>query len=223
MFDAWPQYYDQITAFAKSYKLDSLFISSRQVAESLQNKLVCPVFWVAEGVDPTAYRYYDYEGKDIDVLEFGRYYQIYHNTIQDCLARAKKTHHYEQKKGEIIFRTRAAFVDGLARSRISVCVPSSITHPKRAGGIETMTVRYLQSMASKCLIIGKAPEEMLDLFGYNPVIEMDMRDPCGQLFEILDHYERFIPLIERNYLEALTNHTWDGRWQTIVDLISKCK
>ena len=64
-------------------------------------------------------------------------------------------------------------VAGLANSRVSICFPQSITNPERCGKVETVTLRYFESMASKCLIVGKCPLELRDLFGYNPVIEVD--------------------------------------------------
>jgi spore maturation protein CgeB len=94
-----------------------------------------------------------------------------------------------------------------------------MTHPERAENIETMTVRYLQSMASKCLILGKAPEEMIDLFGYNPVIEVDMNEPVKQIIDLLNHFEEYIPLIEKNYSVVIKQHTWQNRWEKIQDII----
>ena len=82
--------------------------------------------------------------------------------------RGKKSYLCEKVMGEIILPTRAAFIDGLAPSKVSVCFPCNVTHPQRCGDTETMTQRYLQSMASKCLIIGHAPAEMTALFGLQP-------------------------------------------------------
>jgi hypothetical protein len=110
------------------------------------------------------------------------------------------------------------FINGLARSKVSICFPSSITHPERAGKIETMTIRYLQSMVSKNLIIGKTPEEMITLFGYNPVIEVDMEDPVSQLNEILNNYNEYTGLIEKNYSAVVKDHTWRNRWQSIKEI-----
>jgi hypothetical protein len=70
---------------------------------------------------------------------------------------------------------------GLANSKISICVPSDITHPERTGNISTITNRYLQSMASKCLILGKLPHDMLHLFDYNHIIEIDEENPVLQI------------------------------------------
>jgi hypothetical protein len=219
IFDAWPQYHDQIREFARLYKVSSLLVTSRQVAEQLQEGCQCAVHWIPEGIAPSSYRFCDYQDKNIDVLEFGRKHLPYHQTIRDFLAKQGKVHLYEKSKGDLVFPTRKSFIDGLARSKISICIPSNITHPERSGNVETMTIRYLQSMISKCLIVGHAPSEMVQLFGYNPVVEIDNGDPCAQLSELLNRYEDFIPLIERNYGQVIENHTWARRWETITRLI----
>jgi hypothetical protein len=221
MFDTWPQHHVIIIEFIKSYKIDTLFVTSRHGAKQLQNECICPVYWIPEGIDPYNYRYYEYEKKDIDVLEFGRKYLQYHELIRPYLKNIGKVHLYEYPDGKLIFPTHDSFIDGLARAKISICFPSNLTHPHRAGDIETMTVRYLQSMVSKCLIIGHAPMEMVDLFGYNPVVEIDQNDPCSQLANVLDNYKTFIPLIERNHAEVLKNHTWIKRWHDISNLLPK--
>jgi hypothetical protein len=135
--------------------------------------------------------------------------------IVDSLAEKGYTYLYELKKGELIFPTRQDFIAGLAKTKISICVPSSVTHPERSGNIETMTIRYLQSMVSKCLIVGHAPKEMIDLFGYNPVIEIDFTNPVGQIESILNNYNSYTALIEKNYNEVIQHHTWQCRWEQI--------
>ena len=74
-----------------------------------------------------------------------------------------------------------------------------------------MTWRYLQSMAAKCLVVGRAPDEMKQLFNYDPVIEIDMNDPCGQLRHIIDHYADYEALIEKNYQTVRERHQWPNR------------
>lgn len=219
LFDAWPTEHDKIINFIKSYKISNVFLSSSQAVERLSNSVKeCNFYWIPEAINPSLYRAYPYENKDIDVLQFGRKYEAYHERIQMSLKASHKIYRYEQNKGEIVFGTREAFIDGLARSKVSICVPSSITHPERSGGIETMTIRYLQSMASKCLIVGHAPQEMIDLFGYNPVVEIDMTNPANQLQILLDNFSDYIPLIEKNYI-VVNNHTWVNRWQNISSIL----
>jgi hypothetical protein len=220
LFDAWPSKHGEIVDFVESWGIQYAFVSSSQAAERLA-KLSdrCTFIWVPEGIDPARYQSRSPLERDIDVLQLGRKHDSYHSIIEPALRRAGRSYLYEKSKGTIIFPTRGEFVDGLARSRVSVCVPSSITHPERAGDIETMTVRYLQSMVSRCLVVGHAPAEMIELFGYNPVVEIDPVSPDEQLVEILDRYEEWMPLVEKNFQAVTAAHTWDHRWQRMAAVL----
>lgn len=220
MFDAWPQNHNAIINFLNYFRVNNAFFSSSQVIEELRGKLKSTkCYWIPEGIDPADYRFYPYEKKDIDVLSIGRKFDKYHEQIINGLEKENKKYFYEKIQGEIVFPTREEFIDGLGRTKISICFPSSITHPERSGNIQTMTIRYLQSMASKCLIVGQAPEEMIKLFGYNPGIEADEQNPAKQLCSILTNYNDYLPLIEKNYSEVLEKHNWQKRWQQISETI----
>ena len=220
MFDAWPSKHREIVDFVESWGVQYAFVSSSQAAERL-GKLSdrCTFLWVPEGIDPARYQSRSLLERDIDVLQLGRKHDAYHALIEPALRRAGRSYLYERSKGTIIFPTRAEFVEGLARSRVSICVPSSVTHPERAGDIETMTVRYLQSMVSGCLVVGHAPAEMIELFGYNPVVEIDSVSPDEQIIDILNHYEDWVPLIDRNLETVRSAHTWDHRWQRMAAVL----
>jgi glycosyltransferase involved in cell wall biosynthesis len=222
MFDAWPDKHDEIVNFLNAFKINNLFLTSSQAVQIIQSKTNnTSCFWIPEGISPEKYKYYNFDEKTIDVLALGRRFDLYHEQIVDCLNVNEKIYLFEKQRGKIIFPTRKGFVEGMAKSKISICVPSSITHPERSGDIETMTIRYLQSMVSKCLIIGHAPKEMITLFGYNPVIEIDSEDPKGQIISILDNYSNYFPLIEKNYKAVLENHTWTNRWAEINKLVNQ--
>ena len=200
IFDAWEEIHRLITEFVNDFKVDNVFVSSSQAAKKL-NAIDgnCKFHWIPEGIYIKDYKFCNFKAKNIDVLQIGRKYDLYHNMIVDQLSTAGKSYLFEKKKGELIFQTREEFVNGLAASKISVCFPSNITHPERSRQVETMTIRYLQSIASKCIIIGHAPDEMTEIFGYNPVVEADMQNPFNQLLSILNNYERYFHLIEKNY------------------------
>lgn len=221
MFDAWPTYYNNIIRFINDFQIDFLFVSSKQSAESI-NKLLGKnnVYWVPEGVDSDEYKFYPSAEKNIDVLSFGRNYQLFHKKIVDTLL-SRKINYKFPDDGTLVFSDRDSFIEGLARTKISVCFPTNITHAERAGEIETMTNRFLQSMASKCLVLGKAPEEMILLFGYNPVVEVEMENPANQVIEILANFEKYTELIEKNYDMVVKNHTWRNRWESISTIISE--
>jgi serine/threonine protein kinase len=222
IFDAWPVTHEKIARFVNLFKVNNIFFTSYQTTEIFRTRLNgIKCYWIPEGIKPELYKHCSYENKNIDVLALGRRYDVYHEQIVSYLHKNKKVYLYEKEKGKIIFPTREEFIDGLAKTKISVCVPSNITHPDRSGNIETMTIRYLQSMISKCIVIGHAPKEMVTLFGYNPVIEIDPLDPVGQLQSILANYSDYFPLIEKNYNTVMQEHTWMKRWNKINNILAK--
>jgi hypothetical protein len=217
LFDAWPKFYNKIQAFVHDWGVEHAFVSSSQSAARLAERIVgCQFHWIPEGVTPQNYRQRPTSARDIDVLQFGRRYEQYHQQIVAALEKAGKTYLYEKAPGQIVFPDRPAFIDGLARARVSICFPSNITHPERAGDVSTLTLRYLQSLASKCLVVGSAPDELVRLFGYNPVIQADMGDPAGQLLSILENINDFAELVEQNYRKVVAEHTWKHRWEQIA-------
>jgi len=221
MFDAWPTGHESIIRFANFFKVNNIFFSSSKASELIQNKVNgTKCYWIPEGIKPELYKHYPYENKNIDVLSFGRRYEPFHEQIVSYLQKNRKVYLYQKVEDEIIFPTRGEFIDGLAKSKISICFPSSITHPNRSGSIETMTIRYLQSMISKCIVLGHAPKEMITLFGYNPVVEIDWKDPVRQLQSILNNFLDYYPLVEKNYNTVMREHTWMNRWDKIKKILS---
>jgi hypothetical protein len=220
LFDAWPKDYERIQEFCKNYRINYLFVTASQSSRKLQTLLPdTQIYWLPEGIAPQCYHSEDYSNKTIDVLALGRKYDTYHLLIECSLEVKGYTYLYEHQKGQLVFPTQEEFIQGLARTKISICVPSSVTHPQRSGDVETMTIRYLQSIVSKCILLGHAPKEMIELFGYNPVIEIDMENPVEQLDEILKNYSDYIPLIEKNYQIVLKYHTWKDRWNQIKECL----
>ncbi|WP_316796890.1 hypothetical protein [Pedobacter agri] len=221
-FDAWPNNHKIIETFIKNFKVKKVFFSSQQVTEIFHNKgLDCNFFWIPEAVNTENYLFKPYSEKDIDVLSFGRKYSLLHDRIVEGLKISNINYLYEKTPGQIVFNSREDFIDGLSRTKISICIPSNITHPERSGDISTMTVRYLQSMASKCLILGYIPLDMQNLFDYNPIIEIDMDNPLKQIKDILNNFETYLPLIEKNYAYIMENHSWTHRWLMVKDIINK--
>jgi hypothetical protein len=221
LFDAWPGYYDYILKFVRDFSVKAVLVTSRQSADNLNLLSGGNVFhWIPEGIDPAEYEFLPHEKKDIDVLCLGRKHEPFHRRIVTDLSENNINYLFSEAEGKQIFAGKHSFIAGLARTKISVCFPASITHPERAKGIETMTNRYLQSMASKCLVLGKAPREMIDLFGYNPVIEADFEDPSGQIIQILENFSKYRELIERNYNEVIQRHSWLSRWESVKNILS---
>ncbi|MDD5200875.1 MAG: glycosyltransferase [Terrimicrobiaceae bacterium] len=224
MYDAWENEFGRIEALIRNHRINLAFLSSSQAVEHF-NHLKLDRFaahWIPEGITVSNYRWKPYGDRGIDVIQMGRKWDAYHERIKPFCESRGLTYLYEKVKGEIIFPRQEAFLDGLASSKISICVPSSITHPARSGRIETMTSRYLQSMASKCLVLGVLPEEMKQLFEHNPIIEIDRSDPCGQLRAILADFESYTDLIERNYAYVTAHHQWTNRLEQMMQQMRNC-
>ena len=219
MYDAWEYMFDDIEKTVRTYKINYIFTSSKQSADHFK-KLSIPNFksaWIPEGVDVAEYKFVPYHDRTIDVLQLGRKWNEYHEKIKSI--ESYLIYKYEKSPGSIIFPNRHEFIRGLANSKISICVPCNITHPSRARGISTLTNRYLQSMASRCLILGKLPDDMLPLFNYNPIVEIDDHNPVAQIEFILSNFDSYIPLIEKNYDQVKKFHSWEARLNQIQNFI----
>ena len=220
-FDCWPPRYGRWEKFFRRHHMRVAFFSARQSAEHFQRRVPeMESLWLPEAVDATRY-----DGskplaqRTIDVLELGRRSSPYHDAVVASLAKSGRVHKFESTPGSIIFPTFEELVAGFADAKISICFPSSMTHPQRSGDVETITHRFFESMASGCLLVGHAPRELVDLFGYNPVIEADMTDPAGQLDAILRAIDTHAPLVARNRARLAEVGTWDARVRTLLELL----
>ena len=221
-FDCWPNEYERWRSFFKRHRVRLAFFSARQSAQHFAAEFPeMQAVWLPEATNPLDYcASKSLSDRDIDVLELGRKHDQFHFKIVDSLAGAGRRHLFERVKGEIIFPDRASLIEGMGRSKISICFPSSQTHPERSGSVETVTHRYFESMASKCLIVGHAPQELTDLFGYNPVIDVRWGSEFEQIESVLDNLSSFEDLVERNYHRLLEVGSWTSRVAKILDTLS---
>lgn len=222
VFDCWPNEYGRWTAFFKRHRVRLAFFSARQSAEYFRREIpAMRSVWLPEAVDPGEYlpsrRLAD---RDVDVVELGRKHDLFHSVVVAGLAESGTVHRFERFPKEKIYPTRRALVDGLASSRISVCFPRSMTHPRYTGGVETVTHRYFESIASGCIILGHCPDELLNLFGYNPVVEVEWGDEVAQVERILASVHSYQDQVDANYRRLLEVGTWRHRARAVIQEIS---
>lgn len=215
IWDAWEPRLQQIAALAKEAKIDVLLVSSMQSTELLASMLkgTCEVRWVPEAIDVADYRAKPWNEKTIDVLAFGRCLSRYKEAIRSLSAKGLKCVLNQR------FATRHEFISAMAESKISICFPKSVTDPDIAGRISTVTHRYLQSMAAKCVIVGETPFETTQMFGYNPFVDVDWKDPASQLLNIIQHPEGFTDLVDKNFVALSEHHQVKNFAQRIEQLI----
>jgi len=222
-FDCWPKDYERWTSFFTRYRVRLAFFTARQSAEYFAERLPCmKCVWMPEATDPAQYDgSRTWAERDIDVLELGRKSDQFHESVVGRLAQEGRVHLYEKVKGQVVFPCKAEFFDGIARSKMLVCFPCSQTHPERSGTVETVTHRYFEGMASRCLLVGHGPQELVDLFGYNPVIEMQGGREAEQIEQILRDPESVAELVERNYRRLLEVGSWKKRAHETLKVISE--
>ncbi|MEM9282583.1 MAG: glycosyltransferase [Verrucomicrobiota bacterium] len=217
LFDCWPENRADILQYLKVAGVQDVIINGRGFATEVESmNLGLRVHFVPEAVDPEDYSALSKEEKDIDVIEFGRKYERYHSELVSSLEASGRTHLHQR------LETREEFIESLGRSKISVCFPRSLTESGRDPKFEFLSMRYVQSIASNCLVVGKAPENLIELFGYNPVVEADLKDPGGQIESILENFDDYQELIKRNREELCANHTWKHRAADILGILAKC-
>lgn len=72
-------------------------------------------------------------------------------------------------------------------------------------------------MLSGTLIVGHAPKELVDLLGYNPVIELETDEDIGsRLSQILDNISSYQELADKNLAAAWENASWDTRMTCLL-------
>ena len=215
-FDLWPETWDKWQKVFELNRPRIAFISARLPMSEMQKRVPGVDFrWLPEAVDPEGFdASMPLYQRPVDVYEIGRAHRLCHQNLKEGLAAAGVRHVYPQSSATGVI-PYAEVVRGYAKSKIVICFPRSITHPEKAGRVETTTFRYFECMASKALMIGHCPSELKDIFGFNPVIEADLKNPAEQILnEILPRIGEYQTFVDRNH--AALCSTWTVHHQARV-------
>lgn len=207
-WDCWPRYFGKVSGWLKKHRVKTAFFTSSQTAEKM--KELCPelhVYYLPEAIETNLYK----AGKNLndrkyDYLEFGR---CCNYVDTSSLPEGVRVLSSRNEKGALA--TRGMLIDALADTKITICLPRSVNQPDIAEGIETLTQRYWECMLSRVVIIGKAPQELVDLIGYNPVVDLDKEHFAEQVVDILGHLEDYQELVDKNREMALKHGDWKLR------------
>ncbi|MCC6659946.1 MAG: glycosyltransferase family 1 protein [Phycisphaerales bacterium] len=222
--DCWPQNYDKWARIFRANRVRLAFISSRGSTEAMSDAARgVRTIWLPEACDPAAYDpSRPLVQRGIAVLELGRKYPPYHAAIEPGLREHGLTHvHSRADSGKLLFPDVASMHTALSDAVVSLCFPRSLTHPAEAHGLETVTLRYFESMASGCVPVGRCPGELLELFGYNPVVEADLSDPVGQLLDLYTKRNEYQPLVDRNLRRLHEAGSWAIRARAMLQTLKE--
>lgn len=218
IWDCWPKYFENTCRYFIKHQVRTAFFTSSQTAEKMKKRFPSMnICYIPEGIDTSLYQ----EGKllkdrTIDLLEFGR-----KNDKVVKYHLPSTINHLYSKHGEKLFATNEDLFSSLANTRITIALTRKDTQPELAGDIDTLTQRYWESMLSRIVMIGRAPQELINLIGYNPVIELDTNYPNEQVLDILKNIERYQPLVDKNRETALQFGDWKIRMKQVINELTK--
>lgn len=213
IWDCWPKYYDIMEKWLRRHKVKTAIFTARQEMEAIKKRIPeLNVIWCPEAVDTSLYK----EGKQlkdrtIDLLEFGRSNGaavFFSNTEH---TEKKDFNHVCTKVGGKYLYTENQLYSLMGDAKITICLPRSITHPHDAEGVETLTQRYWEAMLSRMVIIGYCPKELLEICGYNPIIELDDLAGYGGVNGLINNIDCYQELVDRNRATALKKGKWKLR------------
>lgn len=228
LWDCWPGSFDRLIMTLKILRVKEAFFTQSEVANKVKEKIGIITHWVPEGIDISDYQKGDVlSNRKITLYEFGRQHPQYHKIImslvRDGTVSSYRSNTYDSNGAllKLAFSTAQELIDALPHIQIAVSFPKSLTHPESSGGIETLTQRYWESMLTGTLIVGHCPDELLKVIGYNPVVEVDWKDPGNQLREIIANIDTYQELVDRNYQAALSHASWLKRIEFIDSILMR--
>ena len=220
LWDCWPKYWSHLLTFLRRNNTRTIFCTSSQTAEFVRSQ--CPevnAVWLPEGIDVASYLMGNMlTQRNVDILELGRQMPNVHEAILECSSRNPIRHLY-QRGGSLLFPDFESLTNGLRNAKITISYPRCDTHPEMAGSIETMTQRYWECMLSGSVIAGRAPAELVDFCGYNPVVPLG-EHPASQLMDMLSNISDFQPLVLKNRKFAELRADWTLRMKRIMSMLT---
>lgn len=213
IWDCWPKQVESVAAFFRKHQVKTAIFTSSQTADVFRNLFPkMKVLTITEGIKKDLYS----PGKvlsdrKIDILEIGRKDGNFFKTPLPEGINHVKTGNFART-----FQSDEEFRAALADTKVTVTVPRCDVDKKTAGNIETLTQRYWECMLSRIVMVGRAPKELINLIGYNPVIDWDGNDASPLVSDILGNIENYQELVNRNYETAKKMASWEMRMKDIM-------
>lgn len=219
IWDCWPKYFEMTCDWIQRHRVKTAIFTSSHTAEKMSVRFPeMNIRYVPEGVDTKEYK----EGEQLKQRK-NPLYEI--GDGRRCFIKTQYPEEYERLsklpvKG--LLPDRKSFIEALCDAQVTVTFPRCDMMPEETGGIETLTQRYWEAMLTRSVIVGRAPKELIDLIGYNPVIDLDRQNPIEQIENILLHIEDFQPLVDKNRETALQMGDWKKRMREIAKWLTSC-
>ena len=224
IFDCWGPEYPEWEALLRRHRVRLAFFTARTSAEHFAKTIPgLRTHWLPEAQELSLLRpSKKLVERSVQVFEMGRKMQQVHEKIREPLRQAGKKHLFDAPgKHASVIPTLDLLYQTMGDSAIVMCYPKAMTNPAGAGGVETLTQRYLETMGSGALVVGHCPKELEDLFGFNPVVELSADDPAKHLLEILGSLDKYQDLADRARAKVNEVGGFDPRAAEMLRLIDE--
>lgn len=194
VWDCWPRYWRRLVGFLRRHRVRTVICTSRQTRDYVARQLPgVKAVWCPEGIKTGLYPMGDVlVRRTNDVMKMGR-----------------------DADGRVLYKTHEELTRAMRESKVLICRPRCDTHPQDAGSVETLTQRYWEGMLSGCVVVGRAPRELVDFCGYNPVVE------GVEVADVLSDISRYQDLVNKNRKFAEENADWSKRIPLIVEALEE--
>ena len=219
IWDCWPTYFDKVARFFKKHNVRTAFFTSSQTASRM--KEVYPeknIFHLPEAINTCLYK----KGKplaerSIDYLEYGRCSKVIDSTTldKDISVLSSRTNF------RALIGTKR-LTEALSDSKITLAMTRQDNQPELAQGIDTLTQRYWECMLSGVVLLGRSPQELIDIIGYDPVVKLDREHVKEQIQDMLNHISDYQELVNRNRESALQYGDWSSRVKEMRERLLEC-
>lgn len=203
LWDCWEEYDDILCKWLIRHKIKTcIFTSEISRLRILERIPSLETFVVTEGISISEYS----EGlnlvdRELDYYSFGRIPE----NIRNLDYKGLKTN----SNGSDEYLAWA-----LQNSKATIAVPRCDVVQ---GCHETLTQRYWECMLSRMVMVGRAPKELIELIGYDPVIPIDYDNYSEQIKNIVDHIEDYQKIVDKNREVALRMAPWEIRMKQVMD------
>lgn len=219
VWDCWPDMFELTCKWFIRHHVRTVIFTSSQTADCMRRRFPkMNILTITEGVDTSLYDAgNDLKYRNIDLLEFGRSNKkVFRAALPSTIS-----HVCTNVDGHYLYTNEQLF-SVMADAKITICMPRCDTQPEKAGNIETLTQRYWEAMLSRIVIVGRAPKELIDFIGYNPVIDLNVENASEQVSGIIAHIDDYQVLVDKNRECALRMAPWTLRMRQVMTFLEQC-
>ena len=217
IWDCWPSMYDRIEKWFYKHNIRTAIFTSSITAEEIRQR--CPnvnILHVTEGIDTSVY----HAGgslvrRSIDFLEYGsKQRNLFEKPLEGI-------NHVNSTSIITKMMTWDDLLNTMSDAKVTLALPRCDIDQEVTGGVETLTQRFWEGMLSRSVLVGRAPKELTDLIGYNPVITLDRQNAEEQIKDIIAHIDDYQVLVDKNREVALTMAPWNIRIKKIMNWLTE--